>query len=335
MERNDSEVIEAIKTKLNDLSKEIDRDYRSDFSAHFDQVAEVASRETVESQINSFLEMVAQHVSRKARSMGMRAFEILSDVKANGNVQKGVKEFILACLDSSDNSPYVKDCKWFIGVADKHDQERIAKWQRRLRYRVANTLRDAGRTVEVNFTLFSERINHGSGTPDPYTWLFPEPIGSPGETKRSEVEALGKAHEVPSLLSKAVDKSALQEQGIEPKQIGQGTPAEDVVKKVETAGQAERTNTTDAEDPEPGREPVFFRSRIAKTLGLISPSNERAGETLRKTLEQDYDFPVHFDKKGNRWNYRDEIDTWGANHAGEIATLNGRKRKPKEQKKKK
>ena len=157
-------------------------------------------------------------------------------------------------------------------------------------------------------------------------FLFPEDRG--GGDKTAFLAEIG------AEFRQIVQERAAGGQAPGLKQIGQGAAAEEPERKAETTGQAERVQTADAEDPEPGREPVFFRSKIAKTLGL-SCLSKRAGETLRKTLEPDYGFPVHLDTKGNRWNYRDEIEDWKANHVAEIDVLNERKRKPKEQKKKK
>jgi hypothetical protein len=84
----------------------------------------------------------------------------------------------------------------------------------------------------------------------------------------------------------------------------------------------------EAEIPE--RERVYFRTRIAKCLGL---TYRNAGETLRKTIEPQ-GFPVHVNDKDSRWNSIDEINRWKEEHAAEIALLNERQRKPKKTKKK-
>ena len=48
------------------------------------------------SLIDPFLEVVEQYVMRKAKSMKARAFQILSEIDADGNVtSRNVKEFIL------------------------------------------------------------------------------------------------------------------------------------------------------------------------------------------------------------------------------------------------
>jgi len=111
MERSDTTVIEAVRTKLRELATEIERDYQLGFDARWDQWHQVASPEIVESQISSFLEMVERYVIHKARSMQMRAFELFSDMNSNENVRNGVEEFILTFFDDSDDSFYVKDCK--------------------------------------------------------------------------------------------------------------------------------------------------------------------------------------------------------------------------------
>ena len=240
-ERNRTAVIEAIKKKLLDLNVEIERDYHSDFNAHWDewdQVAAAASRETVSSHINSFLEMVAEYVDRKARSMQIKAFELFSDINADENVRNGVKEFILIFFDYSDDSFYIKDCQMFIGAAEKYDQERIAMCQSRLRHRVVNALRDACRTIEANFTLFGEGVDRGHGTPDFYAWLFSEPMREP---KGPET----------------VDSVARERQEPEPKQIGQGGAAAETTRKAEPTGEAERSSTVENNRPDGQAEKRF------------------------------------------------------------------------------
>jgi hypothetical protein len=131
----------------------------------------------------------------------------------------------------------------------------------------------------------------------------------------------------------SVATAAEGDQGAELKETSQGKPAkEEIMETTEETitKQGQAGQESEAEGDEPARERVFFRTRIARSLGLAY-SSSRAAETLRKTLEQE-GFPTHFDDKGNRWNYRDEIDNWKENHAEEIAVLNDRKRKPKKKK---
>jgi len=293
--------------------------------------------------MDSFLDMMGEEIRCKQKLMMEVASDLLSGTGDNKTVRRKVNVHILSFFDVP---VYRQRWERFI---ESIDPEGAVTYGSQFWQRVELRLEEARYNINGHFAFFQsekaakvapERYFMGEYLKNKvaeyvkpkvvqflkkHNLLHPEEPGHDQEqAEQTRAEAEPEKIDTQHLATGSHDAPP----GIGPKQIGQGAAAAPLVGVAETTGQAEEASAADAQDPEPGREPVFFRSRIAKTLGLTC-SPKRAGETLRKTLEPDYGFPVHSDTKGNRWNYRDEIEDWKANHAAEIAVLNERKRKPK------
>ena len=162
MERNETPVSNAIKTKLRLLGREVDRAWDSIFSSNLYQI-DPAHPGTVGIIIKSFADEVIKLVEHKVKSIMETAREALSSVDADENLQVEVKDFILSFFD---DSTYVDRLELFVkGVEEKFKSwGKVFRWewslfglQHSFHDRVEATLCNAREEIDADFALLHTR----------------------------------------------------------------------------------------------------------------------------------------------------------------------------------